>query len=97
MRELEKKDLKYLESGEFKKAQEIARMSIKKHLVLFDKAEKLDQILEMFQNQPDSVIQWTPDKKQYSWGFPTQTRAAKLLEDILTLITSVKRIPEETQ
>ena len=51
MKELEKSQLKYLESDEFKKAQKIARMSIKKHLELYDKAEKFDQmkiILEAF-------------------------------------------------
>jgi len=87
----------YFNSDEFLEAKEIAGNSIKKMNIIFDKAEKLDQILEMFQNQPDSVIQWTPTKNQYSWGFPTRTRAAKLLEDILTVITSEKRTSENQE
>ena len=53
---------------------------------VFNKAEKSDRLLKLFHDQPDHVIQWTPDKRYYSWAFPTQTRACKLLEEILEIL-----------
>ena len=53
---------------------------------VFTKAEKLDRLLTLFQDQPDQVIQWTPDKRHYSWAFPSRTRACKMLEEILEIL-----------
>ena len=51
-----------------------------------EKAEKPDRLLKLFHDQPDQVIQWTPDKRYYSWGFPSQTRATLILQQILEIL-----------
>jgi len=53
---------------------------------IFNKAEKRDRLLKLFHDQPAHVIQWTPDKSYYSWGFPTRTKACKILEEILEIL-----------
>ena len=87
MKELEKSQLKYLESDEFKKAQKIAQMSIKKHLELFDKAEKYDRLEPILF---EMIEDFRNDKSLGSYEIT-------LCEQVESIITSVKRIPEETQ
>ena len=50
------------------------------------KREKLEKLIQIFYDQPSNIIQWTPDKQYYSWGFATQTRAQKILEEILEIL-----------
>lgn len=49
--------------------------------------EKIEACLEVFYNQPNYVIQWTPTKSHYSWGLAgpakTQSMLCKLLDILL--------------
>lgn len=49
-------------------------------------SSKYDRILEVFYNQPPMVIQWTPDRKQYSWGLVLPSRAENMLKKILNIL-----------
>ena len=54
---------------------------------VIEKAEKFDEILSIFHNQPHQVIQWTPDKTQYSWNYPFTAKGEKMLHNILEILT----------
>lgn len=50
--------------------------------------EKLEKITQVFYDQPDAVLEWTPDKKHYAWGLVGPARGQRMLEDILKILTS---------
>jgi len=47
---------------------------------------KLEKILEIYHNQPSRVIQWTPNKSNYSWGLPGPTESQNMLIKILEIL-----------
>lgn len=50
--------------------------------------EKFEKIMRIFYDQPDIVLEWTPDKKYYAWGMVGPARGQRMLEDILKILTS---------
>lgn len=47
---------------------------------------KLRNIVQMFYDS--DMIQWTPDRRHYSWQLVTSSKAEKLLKDILNELLS---------
>jgi len=65
---------------------ESGKMKAKTIRILLRKAKKLDKILDVFQNQPSQVIQWTPDKQHYSWNYPFTSKGEEMLHKTLEII-----------
>ena len=79
--------IKFLESEDYKRAQEISKKSIKEMVALQDKAMKYDRLEPILF---EMIEDFRNDKSLGSYEIT-------LCEQVESIITSVKRIPEETQ
>ena len=48
--------------------------------------DQLIRILDIFQNQPSQVIQWTPDKRFYSWNYVFTAKGGEMLRQVLEIL-----------